>query len=79
MGLGMSIGDLPLAELPAFRGTIWQRPSQVSAIKVNGQRAYKLAREGQQVELKSREVTVSSYDLLAVRQGEGCCDVDVQV
>ena len=67
------------AELPAFRGAIWQRPSQVSAIKVNGQRAYKLAREGQQVELKSREVTVSSYDLLAVRQGEGCCDVDVQV
>ncbi|GAA1397171.1 tRNA pseudouridine(55) synthase TruB [Luteococcus peritonei] len=71
--------ELVEQQLPAFRGTIQQRPSQVSAIKVNGQRAYKLVREGEQVELKSREVTVSHYEVLAVRQADGFCDVDVEV
>ncbi len=41
-----------------FEGEIMQVPPQYSAIKVNGQRAYKLARKGQKVELEPRKVTV---------------------
>lgn len=44
-----------------FRRPIFQRPSSYSAIKVNGERAYKLAREGKAVELPARPVTI--YDL----------------
>ncbi|MGO4958384.1 tRNA pseudouridine(55) synthase TruB [Luteococcus sp. Sow4_B9] len=70
-------------QLPAFRGAIQQVPSSVSAIKVNGQRAYKLVRDGEQVELKSREVTVSHYEILDLRHvcedGRDFCDVDVEV
>lgn len=72
------------AALPAFRGAIMQRPSSVSAIKVNGQRAYKLVRDGEQVELAAREVTVSHYEMLDLRhvpgdEGVTWCDVDVEV
>ena len=42
----------------SFRGDILQRPSSYSAIKVNGERAYKLAREGNAVELPARPVTI---------------------
>ncbi|MGV8847045.1 tRNA pseudouridine(55) synthase TruB [Tessaracoccus sp.] len=62
-----------------LRGHISQVPSSVSAIKVNGQRAYKLVREGVAVELKSRDVEVSQLEILDVRPGEGICDVDVEV
>ncbi len=50
---------------PAFRGDILQRPSSYSAIKVNGERAYKLAREGNAVELPARPVTIFN---LAIRE-----------
>lgn len=50
-----------LALLPRFIGDIEQTPPQFSAIKIDGERAYDLAREGQVVEIKSRPVTV--YDL----------------
>ena len=46
----------------SFKGDILQRPSSYSAIKVNGERAYKLAREGNAVELPPRPVTI--YDLI---------------
>ncbi len=44
-----------------FRGKIKQRVPQYSAVKINGQRAYKLAREGKEVEMPVREVEV--YDI----------------
>lgn len=47
--------------LTGFTGEISQRPPIFSAIKINGQRAYKLARDGQEVEIPLRTVTV--YDL----------------
>lgn len=50
-----------LAAIPEFIGEIEQVPPAFSAIKVDGQRAYDLAREGIEVELKSRRVTV--FDL----------------
>jgi tRNA pseudouridine55 synthase len=47
-----------------FIGVITQVPPKFSAIKVNGQRAYKLAHKGQEVEIPSRKVTIYSIDLL---------------
>ena len=48
------------AALPQFTGEISQRPPAFSAIKVNGIRAYHLARQGAAVELASRPVTIFS-------------------
>ncbi len=62
-----------------FRGSIEQVPSSVSAIKVDGRRAYALVREGEQVTLAPRSVQITALDLLAVREGEGHLDVDVRV
>ncbi|SKU32525.1 tRNA pseudouridine synthase B [Mycobacteroides abscessus subsp. bolletii] len=68
------------AAVAGLRGGIAQVPSSVSAIKVDGQRAYKLAREGQSVELAARPVRVSRFDVLAVRgSGGDLVDVDVEV
>ena len=44
--------------MPHFTGTILQRPPAYSALRVNGKRAYDLARKGKQVELKPREIDV---------------------
>jgi tRNA pseudouridine55 synthase len=62
-----------------LRGEIDQIPSAVSAIKVDGQRAYKLAREGKTVELAARRVRISRFDVGAVRRADGYVDVDVEV
>jgi tRNA pseudouridine55 synthase len=51
------------AALAPLRGTIAQVPSTVSAIKVDGRRAYDLARRGESVELAARTVTVSRFDV----------------
>ncbi len=52
------------AALAQFVGVIRQRPPIYSAIKINGQRAYKLARKGESVEIPEREVTIHSLELL---------------
>lgn len=57
-----------LAAMAAYRGRISQVPSAVSAIKVNGQRAYARVRAGEQVELAAREVTVSRFELLRTKR-----------
>jgi tRNA pseudouridine55 synthase len=49
-------------------GRISQVPSTYSAIKVDGRRAYDLARAGEDVQLKAREVTVSRFDVVAERR-----------
>lgn len=49
--------------LRAFTGEITQTPSKFSAIKVNGQRAYKLAHAGKDVEIPSRRVTIYATEL----------------
>ena len=54
------------AALAAYRGLIWQVPSAVSAIKVDGRRAYARVRAGEQVELVARQVTVSRFELVSV-------------
>jgi tRNA pseudouridine55 synthase len=67
--------------LPAFVGEIDQTPPRFSAIKVDGQRAYDLAREGADFELESRRVTIHSAEVtdapdadhieLTIRTGKG--------
>jgi tRNA pseudouridine55 synthase len=56
--------------LEAFRGEIEQVPSMFSAIKQNGQPLYKLARQGIEVERKSRTVVIKKLELLEFRPGE---------
>lgn len=58
--------DTAIADLT---GDIQQVPTSVSAIKVDGRRAYALVRAGQDVELQARPVTVSRFDVLDVRVG----------
>jgi tRNA pseudouridine55 synthase len=52
------------ALLPRFLGDIMQTPPQYSAIKIAGERAYDLAREGETVELKARPVTIHRLEIL---------------
>ncbi|MFB7886315.1 tRNA pseudouridine(55) synthase TruB [Microbacterium sp. NPDC056057] len=65
--------------IAALTGRISQVPSTYSAIKVDGRRAYDLARAGEDVQLKAREVTVSRFDILAERRSGGAVDLDVVV
>ncbi len=62
-----------------LRGDIEQVPSTVSAIKVDGKRAYRLAREGQTVELKARPVRVDRFAVCDIRPGPDVVDLDVEV
>lgn len=50
--------------LASFRGRIMQVPPKFSAIKLDGKRAYDLARQNQDVELKSRPVDIHSFELI---------------
>ncbi len=69
--------------LVPLRGDIVQVPSTVSAIKIDGQRAYARARRGEDVVLAGRPVTVSRFDLLGRRHAEAdgtpVVDLDVVV
>jgi tRNA pseudouridine55 synthase len=60
------------AALPAFVGDIQQIPPQFSAIKVDGERAYDLAREGVEVDLKARTVTIHSARVSNVPDPDHC-------
>ncbi len=65
-----------------LRGDIEQVPSTVSAIKIDGKRAYRLAREGQTVELKARPVRIDRFEVCDIRTGPGghdVVDLDVEV
>ncbi len=55
------------AVLPQFTGCIVQTPPAYSALKVGGERAYKLARAGEAVALAERRLTIFALDLLAAR------------
>jgi tRNA pseudouridine55 synthase len=64
------------AALPAFVGEIQQVPPMFSAIKVDGERAYDLAREGIEVELKARTVRVDRCELVEVTADHDTLEVD---
>jgi tRNA pseudouridine55 synthase len=66
-------------EIAKLTGVIMQTPSSVSAIKIDGKRAYDLVRAGEQVELKAREVTIYRFEMLSVARVSGFLDVQVKV
>lgn len=71
--------DAIAAAVAALRGDIDQVPAAVSAVKVDGQRAYHLAREGRPVELAARRVRVERFDILAIRRDPAAQTVEVDV
>jgi tRNA pseudouridine55 synthase len=75
---GISLQTLQPA-VAALTGEIQQVPPGVSAIKVGGKRAYRLAREGQAPELAARTVTVHEFTVQAIRHTADLTDVDVTV
>jgi tRNA pseudouridine55 synthase len=66
------------AGIAKLTGHIQQVPSAVSAVKVDGKRAYARVRAGEQVELAARPVEVSRFDLLSARREDGL-ELDVMV
>jgi tRNA pseudouridine55 synthase len=60
------------AALPDFRGSIMQTPPRFSAIKIEGERAYDLAREGEVFELKSRTVEVMRLEIVDMPSADSC-------
>ncbi|MFV0285471.1 MAG: tRNA pseudouridine(55) synthase TruB, partial [Demequina sp.] len=65
--------------IAALTGDIQQVPSAVSAIKIDGQRAYKRVRDGEDVEIPARPVTGHEFAVLAVRREGSLLDLDVRV
>ena len=67
------------AGIAKLTGEIQQVPPQVSAIKVNGERAYKMARKGEEVELKARPVTIHDFTVKEIRRHGDLIDLDVSI
>lgn len=65
--------------LNAMVGTISQRPSSVSAVKVGGERAYDRVRAGEVFELAPRTITISSLNILEIRHLDHTTEVDIDV
>jgi tRNA pseudouridine55 synthase len=79
-GVLANISDADIREqVIKLTGTIDQRPSAVSAIKVDGKRAYDRVRAGDDVVLDARTVTVSRFDVHSIRRTPTAIDVDVAV
>jgi tRNA pseudouridine55 synthase len=62
-------GVVPAEPLELPTGRLRQRPPAFSAVKIGGERAYRLARRGAAVEIPERDVTVTRFELLE-REGE---------
>jgi len=74
----MAVGGEALrAVIPEFIGDIMQLPPMYSAVQVNGQRLYDLARKGVEVEREPRPITVYGIDLVSYDEGarEGVLDI----
>lgn len=66
-------------ELAKMFGTILQRPSSVSAVKVDGERAHARVRAGEKFELPAREILISQLDVIEIRREEDRICVDIEV
>lgn len=71
--------DAITSAVAGFVGTIRQRPSSVSAVKIDGTRAYQRVRSGQDVQLPERTVCLTAFEILDIRRLGHCIDVDVRV
>ncbi len=90
LAIGLHTGDFSLANIneitdeqicaaaQEFIGVIDQIPSTFSAIKVDGKRAYDLAREGKEVELKSRKITVHDFTITSIEHIPSESVIDIQ-
>ncbi|MGO3376050.1 MAG: tRNA pseudouridine(55) synthase TruB [Corynebacterium casei] len=67
-----------LAEIKKLTGDIMQKPAKVSAIKIDGKRAYQRVRDGEEVDIPARPVTVSRFDVNASRTKPREFDVTVE-
>lgn len=65
--------------LATMIGTIAQRPSSVSAVKVGGERAYDRVRAGESFELDARQITITQLDIVEIRHLEKSTEVDIEV
>ncbi len=64
------------ALLPKYTGVIMQTPPQFSAIKIGGERAYDLARDGEAVEIPAREVEIGRFDLVEHKDGRTLFEIE---
>lgn len=80
-----AVSDAQIAhEVKQLTGEIFQTPSRVSAIKVEGRRAYERVRAGEEVELKARPVTIHSFEVHSATQstladGTALIDIDATI
>lgn len=80
LALVKTITDQAITEqLAKMVGEIYQRPSSYSAIKVDGRRAYELARAGEEVQLKERRVSIYSLDIVEIVRHDQGIDVKISV
>jgi tRNA pseudouridine55 synthase len=75
-----TLTDLEITDaLEKFIGTIMQRPSSVSAIKIAGKTAHQRVRDGEVVEIPAREVTITRIDVKGISRVDKFADVEVSV
>ncbi len=67
------------SELAKMVGVIKQRPSSVSAIKIDGKAAHQRIREGEIVDIPEREVTISAIDITRIERTSDAIDIDIEV
>jgi tRNA pseudouridine55 synthase len=77
--VGVVSGAALNAQIARLTGDILQVPSSVSAIKVNGQRAYKLTRAGEAPDLPARPVTIHRFMILGLRRDGDFLDIDARI
>lgn len=68
-----------LSGVADLSGDIMQRPTAVSAIKIDGKRAHERVRDGEDVVIPARPVRIDSFEVHEIRRGEGFIDLDVEV
>lgn len=68
---GATLGEAEVMEaMVPWRGTVRQRPSSVSAVKIDGRRAHERVRAGEVIEIPEREVTINDFELLSLRHAQ---------
>ena len=65
--------------LRGYTGTIDQIPSSVSAVRIDGKRAYDRVRAGEDVDIPSRQVTIHRIDVIEIRRDGPWWDIDVEI
>lgn len=76
----LHITELQILEVVRdFRGPIMQQPSAVSAIKIDGKRAYARVRDGEQIEIPSRSVMINDLEIVSINVISDLQVIDIKV